>query len=161
MAEKQSNSERYRELVAARKAADETYKVTGPSGFEFTLRRISVPAYIAIGKLPLSISAKIAEVVEGKSDTEAAFASLSMSEQFEALRFIQFLVREAVVNPKIVQEAKNEDEIDELLPEDFAFLVNEIAGGEEAERLGNFRNRKTGPVPVARARRKGIRKASK
>lgn len=150
--------ERYRELLAERQTAEPTYDVVSPSGATWTMRRISVPTYVATGKLPLSVAVKIAEMTQGGTDADEVLGKLSIKEQFETLRFMQYLLQQAVVDPKIVAEATNDDEIDAVLPEDFAFLINEIAGGAEAERLGNFRHGQSGSGSLAGARSKAFRK---
>jgi hypothetical protein len=133
----QTAAERYREILQKRRDA-ETYKKTNPAtGMEWTLCRVNAQRYVLAGKLPLSIVEKVARSLENASP-EQAFTDLSPEDQTEAMKFMQFLVREVAVSPKIVKEATGPDEVDEILEEDFAFLLREAMGGDRAEALSNF-----------------------
>jgi hypothetical protein len=150
---------RYKQILEARKSQAPTYKVKSPSGMEWEMRRVNAQSYILAGKLPLAVAQKVAATLEDGESSEAAFAELTSSEQADAVKFMQTLVKESVVHPKIVQEATTDDEIDEILEEDFAFLLREAMGGERAESLANFRGGQVA-VPVSGHNGKKRRKAA-
>lgn len=132
----QTAAARYREILASRLG---TYTVTSPSGMEWVLRKISPQDFFISNQLPFQIAQKLAgRLGQGLSEGEA-LSELPNDEQMEWLLFIHKLVREAVVSPKIVEHAKEPDEIDFILPEDFAFLVGLVMGGEAAQAAANFR----------------------
>lgn len=136
-------AERYREILASRRP---TYEVTSPSGMQWTLREVSVQDYFLANQLPFQIAQKVAENVLGGMDERQALEELPRDEQLEWLLFVQKLVREAVILPKIVELAQAEDEIDFVLQEDFEFLAAHVMGGEAAKAAANFRAR---PKPHA------------
>ena len=133
----QTAAEKYREILASRRP---TYTVTSPSGMEWTLRQVSVQDYFLANQLPFQVAQKVAEIsASGKTESEA-LQSLSSEEQMEWLLFVQKLVRDAVASPKIVDLARNADEIDFVLQEDFEFLAAEVMGGKAAKAAVTFRD---------------------
>jgi hypothetical protein len=149
----QTAAERYREILQKRRDA-ETYTKTNPAtGMEWTLRRVNAQRFVLAGKLPLSIVEKVAKSLDNASP-EQAFSDLSPDDQSEAIKFMQFLVKEVAVNPKIVKEATEPDEVDEILEEDFAFLLREAMGGDRAEALGNFPEGKNAVAGDSRKKRR-------
>lgn len=143
----QTAAARYREILASRR---DTYTVTSPSGMEWVLRNVTPQDFFISNQLPFQIAQKLAMRLKGGMDEAQALAELPDAEQMEWLMFIHKLVREAVVSPRIVEHATQGDEIDFVLPEDFAFLVGLVMGGEAAQVAANFR-RGPGPRAVAGA----------
>lgn len=74
----------------------------------------------------------------GASEAEA-LSDLSKSDQLEWLLFLQKLVKDSLVNPRLVEFAQADDEVDFILQEDFEFLIAQVMGGEAAKVAGNFR----------------------
>lgn len=140
-------AERYREILASRRS---TYKATSPSGMEWELRQVQVQDYFLANQLPFQVAQKVAEKVGGGMSEAEALASLPNSEQMEWLVFLQKLVRDAVVSPRIVEHAKAPDEIDFVLQEDFEFLAGLVMGGEAARAAATFRGG-SGPRAVGGA----------
>lgn len=156
--EKQNNgtaAERYRALLASRRP---TYEVTSPSGMEWTLRRVSPQDYFLANQMPFQVAQKVAEAAaKGQSEGDA-MRSLTSREQMEWLVFIQKLVRDAVVSPRIVDVAREADEIDFVLEEDFEFLAAEVMGGDAAKAAATFRR---GPRQDALGRAHGEKRRRK
>lgn len=131
-------AERYREILASRRA---THKVTSPSGMEWTLREVNVQDYFLANQLPFMVAQKVAEQVSEGATEREALESLPQREQMEWILFVQKLVRDAVVSPRIVELATKEDEIDFVLQEDFEYLAAWVMGGEAAKAAATFRAR--------------------
>jgi hypothetical protein len=140
MNQSQGRAAAYRKNKAAR--AEKTFEVELPSGNKFLLRDPNLQMFVVSGALPLGVAEKMeAARAEGKTD-EQAFKMLSPKEQIASINFATKLVRYICVSPKIVDNPQTDDEIapEELLPEDFSFLVQWAqSGGGEAEKLNSFR----------------------
>lgn len=127
-----------------RKAAQpiETIEVELPSGEKFLLRKkVDLEMFVVSGVLPLSIADKMESAQKKGSSVEAAFEQLSSGEKIKSIEFSTKLVRHICISPKIVDNPQTDDEIapEELLPEDFTFLLNWAqSGGGEAGKLDGF-----------------------
>jgi hypothetical protein len=132
----QTAAERYRDILASRRP---TYTITSPSGMEWELREVSVQDYVLANQLPFQIASKVAQLVKAGASEGAALESLPAEEQLEWLLFVQKLVKDSVISPKIVEHATKPDEIDFVLQEDFEFLAAEVLGGDAVSRTASFR----------------------
>jgi hypothetical protein len=139
-------AQRYKEILAARRVS---YKAISPSGMEWELREVRPKDYFLGNQLPFMVAQKVAEAIQKDGVTEEqAMSALPMNEQQAWLSFLQKLVMDAVISPKIVDEAKADDEIDFVLEEDFQWLIGQIMGGDAAIAAANFR-RESGSTLVA------------
>jgi hypothetical protein len=134
---KQTAAERYKEILAARRIS---YRAISPSGMEWELREISPRDYFLGNQLPFMVAQKVAEAIQkqGLSEIEA-MAALPTNEQSAWISFLQKMVMEAVISPKIVDEVQGPNEIDFVLQEDFDWLIGQIMGGDAALAAANFR----------------------
>ncbi len=122
--------------------------VTLPSGAEFLLRKVSLQTYLRNGRLPEALFQKIFDkwkiidnLAEDSLGTEIA-KDLSEDEVSKMLLFQADVVKSVCVEPKLVVDATNDDELDpnDLTEEDFNFIFSwAVKGGEQAQALGKFR----------------------
>src|SRR5262245_8721618 len=108
----------YRRLVAAREA---TAKVKLPSGAIFTLRRLPLEPWIADGKIP-QYFLRLNLRQQGNADPAG---EISDEAAVEGMAFVARAIRYACVEPRLVERATSEEEMEvaELSPEDFGFLT--------------------------------------
>src|SRR5213592_4147629 len=108
-----STAEKYRQIKKKRRAEERTYTITAPSGM-----------YFINGQLPHSLTEKAAKALSENEPAEVK--ELTPVENLQAMVFIRDLVKDACVNPKIVEKPQNEDEISpsDLELDDFLFLAD-------------------------------------
>jgi hypothetical protein len=159
----QSTAAQYRAIRGQHQQPEEHFTRVSPSGMTWILRRVPLMEHLFNGQLPLSIAAKMAAAKAGtKMDDTEAFASLSFEEQAKSIELTTSRIRYCCVSPRIVDVPVAGDEIapNEILPEDFPFLIHWINGGDQADGLEHFRapGRTNG---VARADGAKVRRPSK
>jgi hypothetical protein len=145
----QSSAAKYRAIRNSRRAKIETVSVKSPSGMVWQLRRVPFQLFISNGVLPLSIVEKLSKAMskamaKGGGVSPETLPNLDESEALKMIGFIQKLIKEICVSPRIVANPQAEDEIapEELLEEDFNFLVKwGMSGGSDADALDGFRLR--------------------
>lgn len=127
-------SESYIETLE-KKRQSKTYQVKAPSGFLFTLCRPNLQTYLAGGQIPTGLLERIFEP-DPSSATKA-----TAEQQAASVIFMGTLVRQACINPRIVDNPKSKDEIrfEDLDDEDFLFIFNWCKfGGVLGENLVGF-----------------------
>lgn len=127
----------YRQSTIERAVTEE---VKLPSGAVFLLRRPELEVFTMAGTLPLTISARMKRAQESGQSVDAAFASLSVEDQIKTVQFGNRLIRHICVDPKIVDEPTNDDEIgiEDLSRDDLRFLTewaSTIGGAADANQF--------------------------
>lgn len=143
MSKQKFSAARYRELAQKNRLDEETFEIETPSGMVWTVRRPHLETFILSSQLPLSLAEKMAKAKAGGVSEDQAFQQLDIKEQIKAIEFSTKLVRHICVDPRIVDEPQSDSEISpaEILPEDFAFLVEwaGLGGGNSGDGLDSFR----------------------
>lgn len=144
-AKMETSAERYRRIKAERAANQETFTVEMPSGMTWVLRKLDVAQFVISGTMPMALATKLAEAsAEANGDGVKAFSTLSPNEQIKTIDFSQKAVRYCAVNPRIVENPTQTDEIgfDEVELDDFnAILAWATQGGAEVnDGLDTFRS---------------------
>lgn len=137
----------YKKLTQA-KQKSELLNVELPSGAVFICRRPPVQQWILAGRLPENLASKLTDAA--KESADSALKELKPDELMKALMFGRDLIVHSVIEPKIALEPKTENEIapEDILPEDFEFLLNWVmSGGEAAKSLEPFRPERLGDSP--------------
>lgn len=137
----------YRKLASAKRAEAPIFDVSLPSGAVWQLREPPIQQWVLSGKLPASLTAKMAAAANQNNSEDAQkaiVAQLTPEDLINNLAFGRDLLLYCAVNPRIVPNAnpENEDEIapEEILPDDFSFLINWVmVGGDPSSRLDTFR----------------------
>jgi len=134
---KRMSAGQYRRLAAKQIVNEKTFEVESPSGMVWTLRSPNIEKFLVSGVLPLALVKKMEQAKESGKNDEEAYKELSSDEQIKAIEFSAKIIRSICVNPKIVDSPQNDDELslDELMPEDFTFLLNwaNTSGGSAAQ----------------------------
>lgn len=165
---KNNGASLYREIREARRAAQlktaETVAVAVPSGMVFECCVPTLESYVLSGLMPMSLTEKLSSVMKPEQNVDLK-SVLSENDAKNTLIFAREMVRDICVNPRIVENPQNEDEIapHEILIEDFAYLVKwgmSQMGGAEAPRFDTFRQQPNLDA-VARPRRKKRRQKTK
>lgn len=141
------NAKEYRKLASAKQSEVAVFDVTLPSGAVWKLKEPPIQQFVLSGKLPSSLAAKMAKAVS-KSNGDVASAKadaineLSADDLLDSLAFGRDLLLYCAVSPKIALEPTADDEIkpEEILPDDFTFLINWVMkGGDSGDSLSTFR----------------------
>jgi len=142
-----------------RRAAQEpTAEVALPSGAVFVCRRPPLEVWIAAGKIPQSFLRQYLGKEAGEGQQE-----ISGEDTVSAVLFLREAIMYAVVEPRLVVGATNDDELDpsDLSPDDFEFLTQWVMtgspgvpvktkGGEVAlDSLSRFRQKRPGGRPFS------------
>lgn len=151
--QKLSAAEAYREQLRQKKNANQSGELIKlpDSGIEFELRRIDLQPYIRSGRLPDSLLRRGAAGWQKLLDRTQSGDTESLTERdqkdaLETVIFMREVVQESCVNPKLVINATEDDELDpkDLSGEDFAFIfqwaTHQEKGGQ-VEGLGKFRRK--------------------
>lgn len=150
------NKNEYKKLAKNR---DNTSDVRLPSGAVFKCRRPLISHWVQTGLLPEMFGELVAKAEEGKGDIQ----SLSAKEKTELLACQRQLVQWCCVDPELALPngekplfgAKTSDSDDPFLvsdldPEDFeALALWAWTGGEEAEKLKTFPEKKSKPAATS------------
>ena len=147
------NAKSYRELAQAKRAAEKLHDVELPSGCVWKMRTPPIEQFIAAGKLPASLAAKMASLAKktaGKTLDKAAeqeiLKHLTPEESLANIAFGRDLLMFCAVEPEISlsPDPENENQIapEEILGEDFVFLINWVmTGGRSGASLESFRDK--------------------
>lgn len=141
------NAKEYRKLATQKQSEIKVFDVTLPSGAVWKLKEPPIQQFVLAGKIPASLAAKMAKAASksgGNMATakESAIKDLSADDLLNSLAFGRDLLLYCAVSPKISLDPKADDEIapEEILPEDFTFLINWVMkGGNSGDGLSNFR----------------------
>lgn len=140
--QQETAAERYRR-IRAEKDGGQLHDVACPSGMVFKCRRVSVPFLVTSGILPLSLVELMSQASEkGGVTADQAFNQLPVKEKLQSIEFATKLVKFVCVEPRIVDEIKDPNDIlpEEVDTDDFNHIVSwAMRGGEEAARLDTFR----------------------
>lgn len=138
----------YKQMASASRTAEEVFEVTVPSGFVWKLREPPIQAFVLAGRLPATLTAKMANLHEryaGDVDgaTQACLEELDAGELLTNLIFARDLLLHSAVEPKImINPGPDDDAIapEDILPKDLEFLLGWVmGGGKSGESLGTFR----------------------
>jgi hypothetical protein len=142
------NAKDYKKLASAKRAEAETFDVTLPSGAVWKLTEPPIQQFVLSGKLPAALAAKMVKAAkESGGDKEQAkqamFEELTTEDIMSNLAFGRDLLLVCAVHPRIVLNADPDSETEiapeDILPEDFMFLVNwMLRGGDSGEGLDTF-----------------------
>lgn len=139
----ESAAEKYARIKKEKLKGVETEKITSPTGMEWEVRRPELSLFMVTGMLPTQMAAKLEKAAEQANGNQtAAFYNLDWKTQAKSLEFSGKLLKHICVNPRIVENATEGDEIsqDDIEWEDVAFLLEWAnSKGGEADKLGNFR----------------------
>jgi hypothetical protein len=126
----------------------ETFEVTLPSGVEFTLRRPNLQAFFSSGILPASLLTKLMKAYQTQSAAGAnALNELSVEESVGMLIFQGEVLKQSCVNPRLVAEPKEDDEIgfSDLADDDILAILEWAmgahSGGVEGENASRFHSK--------------------
>lgn len=141
------NANDYRKLASAKRVDGEVFDVTVPSGSVWKLREPPIQQFVLAGKLPATLAAKMTGIAQQYEGDEAGakkalMDQLSPEDIVSNLAFGRDLLLHCAIEPKISLNPKNDNEIapEEILPEDFGFLISWVmTGGKSGEALTLFR----------------------
>jgi len=130
--------------LAAEKSDKIIHDVELPSGAVWKLIEPPVQQFIMAGKLPAALTAKLAAVAKRNNGVTGSDLLKELSEEdlLHNLEFGRDLLIHCAVEPRIAIYPKDENEIgpEDILPEDFNFLLNWcFSGGKSGESLSTFR----------------------
>jgi hypothetical protein len=135
-------AEKYRRIKAERAANEELFELETPSGMVWKLRKLNLEQFVLSGTMPMQFAAKLAKTQEAAGgDHVKAFESLDMADKLKAISFSQKVVRYCAVEPRIVEDPKETNDIgfEEVELDDFnAILTWALPGGGKAESLDSF-----------------------
>jgi hypothetical protein len=136
------NAKQYQELASGKRS--EATEVTLPSGAVWKLREPPIQQWIVSGKLPSALAAKMAQAASngGADDPQQMLQQLTPEDLLSNLEFGRDLLLFCAVEPRITLGPTNENAIapEDILPEDFAFLMSWVlSGGVTGEGLSTFR----------------------
>lgn len=143
-----SAAAKYKKNASEKRSSQKVYDVSLPSGFVWRLTDPPISQFVMAGKLPSSLAAKIAEAIKGSGGDMAeaqkrAMASLSPEDIVANLEFGRDLLLACAVEPRISLQHPTPDDCiapEEILPEDFSFLIEWVMRGGDAGRgLETFR----------------------
>ncbi len=139
-AKMETTAEKYRRIKAERAAQEELFDFVSPSGMEWKLRRPNIAQFVQSGVMPMDLAAKLAKAQAGGA-TELV-KGMEWQEQVKLIDFSNRLVRYCAVDPRIVENPTQPNEIgyDEVELDDYtAILVWATpSGGDEAAGLDTF-----------------------
>lgn len=132
-----------------RKAREEGFEVSFPSGAVFALRPIEIDFFLTHGNIPDEITPMVLKYINGDS----VHFEIPAPEQLEKARnewipFLNRLATFALVNPKVVENPQADDEIsvDDLSYNDKLFIYAFFA--QPARRMRQFREQQTGALAL-------------
>lgn len=133
-----------RGLAAAyRKNQAETVEL--PSGSVAMLRRPPIQIWASTGRFPQVLLAAAMQALDKDGDFQTRQAQIASSlaadaaeNQFAVLKFMVDVVQYAFVEPKLVEGATGDDELDptEVTPEDFNFVFSWACRGNKDQVVG-------------------------
>lgn len=141
------NAKDYKKLASAKRAEAVTFDVTLPSGSMWKLIEPPIQQFMLAGKLPASLTAKIAAIATktngGSAEaTREMMSELTPEDLLDNLAFGRDLLLFCAIEPRISLNPSSDNEIapEDILPEDFLFLINWVmTGGKSGESLNTFR----------------------
>lgn len=120
-----------------------------PSGFVARVRGAQPDVLIRLGRIPDALTPVIADIMEGKEDSGTTLATLDDLRNYTDL--VDAICASSMVEPRIVDKAAAEDEIDAATLEwaDKVFLVSIV--GVTTQQLERFRDEQTRDVDAVDA----------
>lgn len=135
------NAKEYKKLAAKKRLTTDIYDLQLPSGAIWKLRKPPIEQFIMAGKLPTALVARMAKAAKKDAEATDVMRDLSADEMVASLEFGRDLLLYCAVEPAIALNPKGENEIapEDILPDDFLFLINWlITGGRAGESLNTF-----------------------
>jgi hypothetical protein len=140
------NASDYKKLASAKRTEAVVFDVELPSGSVWKLREPPIEQFILAGKLPASLTSKMAGLAKANGNSVQAqkdlLAKLTPEDIMSNLEFGRDLILYCAVEPQISLHPTNDDQIapEDILPDDFMFLVNWVlSGGKSGGSLETFR----------------------
>lgn len=134
---------KYRRIKAEQEKNETLHDVTcSDCKMTWKARKVGIDYWVTTGVLPLGLVETMLKAVQGaKGKAEVALKSLAAKEVLQSIEFSAKVVKITAVEPRIVESIETENDItqEEVLTCCFKRLLNwQMAGGDEAEGLGNF-----------------------
>jgi hypothetical protein len=143
------NAKDYKKLASQKRTEEVLHDVPVPSGGVWKMREPPIEQWVLAGKLPGSLVSKMAAAAGTNGDLDAAkkglLQTLKPEDLLNSLEFGRDLLLYCAVEPRIKMDADPESETEiapeDILPEDFPFLINWVlTGGKTGESLESFRS---------------------
>jgi hypothetical protein len=136
-------AEKYRRIKAEKAANETLHDVDCECGMTWKCRKANMEFWVTSGILPMHLVEKMVTAMGKAQNPENMLKTMATKEVIESIVFSSKVVRYTAVEPRIVETVEGPNDISQ---EDTmtccynTLLKWQMFGGEEAARLGNFRN---------------------
>lgn len=136
----------YKKHARSKRAKSKLHEVTVPSGAVWKLLEPPIEQFIIAGKMPASLAAKMATAARSGAAAEEEAEHLTPDDLLNNLIFGRDLLLYCAVEPRVKLDADPDSETEiapeDILPEDFDFLISwVVTGGGSGESLSTFRSK--------------------